>query len=146
MPRECRRKRVYVYSSWGLRFRFLIPRSLLNQITASLFVHRAQTLPSLIPYHFTPRSLTTESLWLSGRALERGIQRSGVRFFAYFFIFYFFIPRSWQDEIIFLLLTPAYTSTWLNVTLFLFARQSLLGRFMAEVLTFYSTLYKMRLK
>ena len=91
MPREFREKRVYVYSSWGLRFRFLIPRSLLNQITASLFVHRAQTLPSFIPYHLTPRSLTTESLWLSGRALERGIQRSGVRFFAYIF---FFIPRS----------------------------------------------------
>ena len=42
-------------------------------------------------------SLTVESLWLSGRASERGIRRSEVRFLMGTQNF-FSVPRSWQDE------------------------------------------------
>ena len=38
-----------------------------------------------------------ESLWLSGRASERGIRRSEVRFLVKTQNF-FFVPHSWQDE------------------------------------------------
>ena len=42
-------------------------------------------------------SLTMESLWLSGRALECGIQRSEVQFLMVTHNF-FFLPCSWKDK------------------------------------------------
>ena len=47
--------------------------------------------------NFVTNSLTVESLWLSGRASERGIRRSEVRFFMRTQNF-LSVPRSWQDE------------------------------------------------
>ena len=47
--------------------------------------------------NFVTDSLTVESLWLSGRASERGIRRSKVRFLMRTQNF-LSVPRSWQDE------------------------------------------------
>ena len=47
--------------------------------------------------NFVTDSLTVESLWLSGRASERGIRRSEVRFLMRTQNF-LSVPRSWQDE------------------------------------------------
>ena len=43
------------------------------------------------------KNFVMESLWLSGRASEREIRRSEVRFLMWIKNF-FFVPRSWQDE------------------------------------------------
>ena len=48
------------------------------------------------PLRFAPHSCQV-SLWLSGRASERWIRRSEVRFLLWTQSF-FFVPRSWQDE------------------------------------------------
>ena len=47
--------------------------------------------------NFVTDSFTVESLWLSGRASERGIRRSEVRFLKRNLNF-LSVPRSWQDE------------------------------------------------
>ena len=47
--------------------------------------------------NFVTDSLTVESLWLSGRASERGIRRSEVRFLMRT-LYFLSVPRSWQDE------------------------------------------------
>ena len=88
---------------------FFVPRSWQDEKTSFLILHRAQNLPSLLfcQKHYAidiadPSSMQDACymnfvMWLSGRASERGIQRSEVRFLMGTQNF-FFVPRSWQDE------------------------------------------------
>ena len=92
---------------------FLVPRR--HDVTKSVFLYRAQNLPSLFIL-FTNMTLSTLPIltvcrtgimnfvidlghWriCSGRASECGNRRSDVRFLIGTQNF-FFVPRSWQDE------------------------------------------------
>ena len=80
-------------------------RSAMSEKHLFLFLYRAQNLLSL-SLLFLSKNITSstwlipavESLRLSGRASERGIRRSEVRFLVETQIFFFFIPCSWHDE------------------------------------------------